>query len=100
VLCFTIIMRTCWQRVLIKCVVNVTYLFQLCLTAPEPVSQTKNEGSIKAMFASRAQAKATKNHVLPDNNAETDSSKLSSSVTFWQFVNFDLYFRSMYVAVH
>jgi len=47
----------------------------LSLTAPEPVSQTKNVGSIKAMFASRAQAKAINNHVLPADSAETDSSK-------------------------
>ena len=45
------------------------------LTAPEPVSQTKNVGSIKAMFASRAQAKAVNNHVLPADSGETTASK-------------------------
>jgi len=44
------------------------------LTAPEPVSQTRNVGSIKAMFASRAQAKAVQN-VLPGDNNETVNSK-------------------------
>jgi len=45
------------------------------VTAPEPVSQTRNVGSIKAMFASRAQAKAVKNHVMPSDNAEAGTSK-------------------------
>jgi len=45
------------------------------VAAPEPVSQTKNVGSIKAMFASRAQAKAIQNHVVPGDNADTDNSK-------------------------
>ena len=44
------------------------------MTAPEPVSQTRNVGSIKAMFASRAQAKAVKNHVMPSDNAEAAGS--------------------------
>jgi len=56
-------------------VVSITDL--LSLTAPEPISQTKNVGSIKAMIASRAQAKAVQNdnHVLPADSAEIDSSK-------------------------
>jgi len=57
------------------CTTLVLCVFELSLnvivpTAPEPVSQTKNVGSIKAMFASRAQAKAVNNHFLPGDNVE------------------------------
>jgi len=46
------------------------------------VSQTRNVGSIKAMFASRAQAKAIKNHVASGDNDETDNSKWLIHSTF------------------
>jgi len=58
------------------CVTVVTLNFPV-LTAPEPVSQTRNVGSIKAMFASRAQAKAVQNHVVPDDN--TDDAETTNS---------------------
>jgi len=59
---------------LVLCIVGGALNFCL-FAAPEPVSQTRNVGSIKAMFASRAQAKATKNHVQLADNVENSSSK-------------------------
>jgi len=72
--CFAIEARCC--VVSFYCIIEVMLNCSV-LTAPEPVSQTRNVGSIKAMFASRAQAKAVQNHVVPGDatdDAETTDS--------------------------
>ena len=66
----TLIITRVYVWVCFVAVITVQWLMlKLLLTAPELVSQTKNVGSIKGMFASRAQAKAINNHVLPAGDA-------------------------------